>query len=346
MDYSPWGCKEWDMTEWLSTHTHVNINVISFIFLVRYLNTPLPLLAAKAYLLTDCPPHPELFNYSGNLFCPHMLDLLQTKSREKTRKCHGLTNLVALIVAAWVLLRLGCCCLDAWAHFIPSSSRSRVSQLSQIVALCILTGLFSECSQSTMTRQGLEDLLAHPAWCEAHCLGVQCVWSAQNKLLSTLQWGPCCCRLVAKSCPTLWPHGLQHPRLPCPSPSPRVCSNSCPFSQWCHPTISSSVAPFSSCPQSFPASKSLPTSQLFTSGGQSIGASASVLPMNIQDWFPLGIDWLDLLAVQGTLKSLLQHHSSKALISQHSAFFMVQPSQPYMTTGKTIALTRQHLSAK
>ena len=80
------------------------------------------------------------------------------------------------------------------------------------------------------------------------------------------------------------PHGLQHTRLPCPSLSPRVCSNSCPLSHWCHPTISSSVAPFS-CPQSFPASGSVPMSQLFTSGGQSIGTSASapVLPMNIQE---------------------------------------------------------------
>ena len=98
----------------------------------------------------------------------------------------------------------------------------------------------------------------------------------------------CCCS-VAKSCATLSPHGLQHTKLPCPSLSPGVCSNSCPLSQWCHPTISSSVAPFSSCPQSFPASGSLPMSQLFTSGGQSIGASASVLQMNIQGWFPLGL---------------------------------------------------------
>ena len=88
----------------------------------------------------------------------------------------------------------------------------------------------------------------------------------------------------------LWPHGLQHIRLPCPPLLPRVCSNSCPLSQWCHPTISSSVALFSSCPQSFPASGAFPTTGLFTSYGQSIGApaSASVLPVNIQGWFPLG----------------------------------------------------------
>ena len=127
---------------------------------------------------------------------------------------------------------------------------------------------------------------------------------------------------------SLRPHGLQHSRLPCPSPSPRACSNSCPSSRWCHPTISSSVIPFSSCLHSFPASGSFPMSQLFTSGGRRIGVSAlaSVLPMNIQDVFPL---WLtDLLAVQGVLKSLLQHHSSKASILQCPAFFMVQLSYP------------------
>ena len=85
-------------------------------------------------------------------------------------------------------------------------------------------------------------------------------------------------------------HGLQHARLPCPSPASKACSNSCPLSQWCHSAVSSSVVPFSSCLQSFPESGSFPMSQFFTSGGQSIGvsASASVLPKNIQDWFPLG----------------------------------------------------------
>ena len=89
---------------------------------------------------------------------------------------------------------------------------------------------------------------------------------------------------------SLRPHGLQHARLPCPSPTPGACSKSCPLSRWCHPTISSSVVPFCSCPQSFPASGSFPMSQFFSSGGQSIGASASasVLPVSIQDWSPLG----------------------------------------------------------
>ena len=96
---------------------------------------------------------------------------------------------------------------------------------------------------------------------------------------------------------SLWHHGQQHTRLPCPSPTPGVYSNSCPSSQWCHPTISSSEVPFTSCPQSFPASGSFQMSQLFASGGQSIGVSAStsVLPMNIQDWFPLGWTcWISL----------------------------------------------------
>ena len=140
---------------------------------------------------------------------------------------------------------------------------------------------------------------------------------------------------------SLRPHELQHARPPCPSPTPGVCSDSCPLSQWCHPTISSSVVPFSSCPQSFSALGSFPMSQLFVSGGQSIGASASasVLPMNIQDWFPLG--WTVWISCSpGTLKSLLHHHNSKASILRHSAFFIVQFSHPYMTTGKTTALTR------
>ena len=96
---------------------------------------------------------------------------------------------------------------------------------------------------------------------------------------------------------SLWPHGLQHTRLLCPSPTPGAYSNSCPLSWWCHPAISSFVVPFSSCLQSFPASESSPMSQLFASGGQSSGASVSVLPMNIQGWFPLGLtDFISFLS--------------------------------------------------
>ena len=102
------------------------------------------------------------------------------------------------------------------------------------------------------------------------------------------------CSVVSDS---LWPHEPQHARPHCPSPTPRVYPNPCPLSRWCHPTISSSVVPFSSCPQSFPTSGSFKISQLFAAGSQSIGvsASASVLPMNIQDWSPLGwTGWISL----------------------------------------------------
>ena len=146
---------------------------------------------------------------------------------------------------------------------------------------------------------------------------------------------------------SLRPHRLQHTRPPCPSPTPRVYSNSCPLSQWCHPIISFSVVPFSSCLQSSPASGSFPMSHFFTSGGQSIGISASHRSSQwILGLISFRMDWLDLLAIQGTLKSLLQHHSSKASILQCSAFFKVQLSHPYMTTGKTIPLTRRTFVGK
>ena len=133
---------------------------------------------------------------------------------------------------------------------------------------------------------------------------------------------------------------MQHARPLCPSPTPGTYSNSCPLSQWCHLTISSPVVPFSSCPQSFPASESFPMAQFFTLGGQSF--SFNISPSNeYPGLISFRMDWLDLLAVQGTLGSLLQCHSSKASILLPSAFFIVQLSHPYMTTGKTIALTRQ-----
>ena len=113
------------------------------------------------------------------------------------------------------------------------------------------------------------------------------------------------------------PQGLQHARLPCPSPTPGACSNSCPLSQWCHPTIPSSVFPFSSHLQSFPASESFPMNQFFASGGQSIGASASVsvLPMNIQDWFPLGLTGLISLLSKG-----LSRVFSSTTVQKHQVF--------------------------
>ena len=147
------------------------------------------------------------------------------------------------------------------------------------------------------------------------------------------------CSVVSDS---LQPHGLQHTSPPCPSPTPRVCSNSCPLSQWCHPTTSSSVIPFSSCLQSFPASGSFPMSQILRIRWPKCWSfSFSISPSNeFSGLISFRMDWLDLLAVPGTLKSLHQHHSLKASILQHSDFFIVQLSHPYMTTGKTIALTR------
>ena len=148
-----------------------------------------------------------------------------------------------------------------------------------------------------------------------------------------------CFSSVAQSCPTLRPHGLKHARLPCPSPTPRACSNSCPSSQWCHPSISSSVVPFSFCLQSFPASRSFPVLRI--RWPKYWGFSFSISPSNEYSGLIFcKIDWFDLLAVQGTLKNLLQHHSSKGSILQYSAFFIIQLSHPYMTNEKAIALTR------
>ena len=139
----------------------------------------------------------------------------------------------------------------------------------------------------------------------------------------------------------LRPHGLQHARPPCPSPAPRACSNSCPSSWWSPPTILSSVIPFSSHLQSFPASESFQMSQFFASGGQSIGASAlaSVLPMNIQGWFPLG--WTGWISLQSKGFSRV---FSNTTVQKHQ-FFGAQLSlwsnshYPYMIPGKTIGLT-------
>ena len=137
---------------------------------------------------------------------------------------------------------------------------------------------------------------------------------------------------------SLWPHGLQHTRLLCPSQSSGVFSSSCPFHRWCHPAISSSVTLFSFCLQSSPASGSFPMSQQFTSGGQCVRASASILPKSTQGWFPLRLAALISLLSKDS-KSLLQHHCLKASIAQCSAFFTVQLSHLDMTTGKIIALT-------
>ena len=136
---------------------------------------------------------------------------------------------------------------------------------------------------------------------------------------------------------SLRPHELQHTRPPCPSPTPRVHPNPCPLSQWCHPTVSSSVVPFSSCPHYFPASGSFPMSQLCMRWPKYWSFSFNISPSNEHPGLiSFRMDWLDLLAVQGTLKSLLHHHSSKASILRRSAFFTVQLSHPYMTTGNIV----------
>ena len=145
---------------------------------------------------------------------------------------------------------------------------------------------------------------------------------------------------------SLRPHESQHARPPCPSPTPGVHSDSRPSSQWCNPAISSSVVPFSSCPQSLPASDFSNESTLHLRWPKYWSFSFSIIPSKeIPGLISFRMDWLDLLAVQGTLKSLLQHHSSKASVLC-SAFFTVQLSHPYMTTGKTIALTRRTFVGK
>ena len=137
---------------------------------------------------------------------------------------------------------------------------------------------------------------------------------------------------------SLWPHESQHTRPPCPSPTPRVYSNSCPSSWWCHPAISSSVVPFSFCPQSLPASGLFPMrkpTSLRMRWPKYWSFSFSISPSNEHPGLiSFKMYWLDLLAVHRTLKSLLQHHSSKASIFQHSDFFTVQLSHPYMTMEK------------
>ena len=152
---------------------------------------------------------------------------------------------------------------------------------------------------------------------------------------------------VTQSCLTLRPHELQHASFPCPSPTPGACSNAHPLSRWCHPTISSSVVAFSSCLQSFPASGSFPVRQFFTSVGQNIGvsASASVLPVNIQDWFPLGLT--DLISLQSKGNSRI---FSNTTVQKHQ-FFGAQlslwsNSHLYMATGNTIAFTIWTLVSK
>ena len=158
---------------------------------------------------------------------------------------------------------------------------------------CICVSTISMCSVQSLSQVRF---FATP-WTAAHQASLSITNSPSLLKLMSIKSDMCIqfsCSVVSEF---LWPHGLQHARPPCPLPTPWVYPNSCPLSWWCHPTISSPVVPFSSCPQSFPASESFPISQLLASGGQSIGVSAStsVLPMNAQDWYPLGwTGWISL----------------------------------------------------
>ena len=158
-------------------------------------------------------------------------------------------------------------------------------------------------------------------------------WKGRGYMYSSVQFS---CSVVSGS---LQPYGLQHARPPCPSPTPGVHPNPCPLSRWCHQTISSSVIPFSSCPQSFPTSESFPLSQLFTSGGQSIGVSAStsVLKMNTQDWSPLG--WTGWISLQSKgLSRVFSTPQFKSINSSALSFLHSPTLTSIETTGKTIAL--------
>ena len=172
-----------------------------------------------------------------------------------------------------------------------------------VVSLFVSFVLHDNCNSSLLLISICTGYLFPPPHFQSVCVPrseVRLLWIAYSVQFS---------RSVVSN--SLLPHESQHARAPCPSWTPRVYSNSCSLSQWCHPTISSSVVPFSFYLQSFPASGSFPMSQFFASGGQSIGVSASVLPMNVQDWFPLGwTGWISLQS-KGLLKSLLQHHSLK-----------------------------------
>ena len=175
------------------------------------------------------------------------------------------------------------------------------------------------------------------------CMHMQFIYETcvHTRIFSSVQFSHA---VVSNS---LRPHELQHARPPCPSPAPGVHSDSRPSSQWCHPAVSSSVVPFFSCPQSLPASVFSNESTLHMRWPKYWSFSFSIILFKeTPGLISFRMDWLDLLAVQGTLKSLLQHHSSKASVLRCSAFFTVQLSHPYVTTGKTIDLARRTLVGK
>ena len=171
-------------------------------------------------------------------------------------------------------------------------------------------------------------------------IGITWLCKAGNSVDNCLKSVQFSCSVMSDS---LRPHGLQHARPPCPSPTLGVYPNPCPLSQWCHPTISSSVVPFSSCLQSFPTSGSFQMSQFFTSKYWNF--SFNIIPMNTHDWFLLG--WTGcVLQSKGLSRVFSNTTVQKASILRHSAFSIVQLSHPYMTTGKTIAFTRRTFVGK
>ena len=168
---------------------------------------------------------------------------------------------------------------------------------------------------ATTTNNTLGFKQSRPEGCIQSLLPCQLITSATYSCVACVSLSVQFSCSVMSNC--LRPRGLQHARLPCPSPTPGTCSNSCPLNQWHHPTISSSFVPFSSCLQSFPASGSFQMSQFFASGGQSVGVSAStsVLPMNIQDWFPLG--WTGWISLQSKGLSIV---SSNTAVQKNQLF--------------------------
>ena len=234
---------------------------------------------------------------------------------------HSLAMIPAVISASG---KISCFGIELEFLMFPSPSFQQNSKYKP--ALLIAIDFSIDCLPKTMFRKGKIEAFH---WFKNQCslLNLCNLFDISFLLFqrSSCQFSSVQFSSVAQPCLTLRPHGQQHARPPCPSPTPGVYSNSCPLSQWCHPIISSSVVPFSSCPQSLPASVSFPMSQLFASGGQSIGVSASASASNEHPGLiSFRMDWLDLLAVQGTLKSLLSHHSSKASILRRSALFIVQ----------------------
>ena len=173
-----------------------------------------------------------------------------------------------------------------WSHIFHISTSQSQTLLLESSGRNMWSNTISSTSNIQLFIHCLGNLIIYSRFNMENCLSLYWFFSFPSThyfpLVAVVQ---CSARYVF-----LWSHGLQHARLPCPSPSPGVCTNSSPLSQWCHPINSSSVIPLSSCPQSFPASGSFSVSQLFSSGGQNIGVSAStsVLPMNTQDWSPLG----------------------------------------------------------